>query len=540
MKELFLGLDCSTQGLTAIIIGKSTNEIEFFHKLDFDTIFPQYNTKNGVLLLDEKTVHSPPLMWVEALEAIFDYMLNNGVKIENIRAISGSAQQHGQVYLNNTFEKKLRNLDAMLSLTSQLEHVFSRETSPIWMDSSTSIQCEEIRQALGGKEATIKITGSNTFERFSGPQIKKFYQENPKKYSQTTKIHLVSSFLASILLGENAPIDYGDGAGMNLMNIQKKQWDQRAINATAPDLKIKLPRLCASHEIIGKISPYFVKRFGFNPDTCIVAWSGDNPNSLIGVGLIEKGKIAISLGTSDTYFSYLKELTLDLRGEGHVFGAPTGDYMSLICYKNGSLTREHVKNSLGLDWQEFSRILNNTPPGNYGRIMLPYYLPEIVPLVLNPQIKRFGFDEFNKEGNVRAVIEGQILSMKLHSDWINEAPEEIMVTGGASVNDEILQTITDIFRVPLKKLDITNTAALGAALRSLYSYTRHINEKISWQELINAHVNSRIVKKITPRLQYKQLYNDMVKLYKKHEDYYLKRGPNPEPFRQEFIRKYFG
>ncbi|MHA1726564.1 MAG: xylulokinase [Promethearchaeota archaeon] len=540
MKELFLGLDCSTQGLTAIIIGKSTNEIEFFHKLDFDTIFPQYNTKNGVLLLDEKTVHSPPLMWVEALEAIFDYMLNNGVKIENIRAISGSAQQHGQVYLNNTFEKKLRNLDAMLSLTSQLEHVFSRETSPIWMDSSTSIQCEEIRQALGGKEATIKITGSNTFERFSGPQIKKFYQENPKKYSQTTKIHLVSSFLASILLGENAPIDYGDGAGMNLMNIQKKQWDQRAINATAPDLKIKLPRLCASHEIIGKISPYFVKRFGFNPDTCIVAWSGDNPNSLIGVGLIEKGKIAISLGTSDTYFSYLKELTLDLKGEGHVFGAPTGDYMSLICYKNGSLTREHVKNSLGLDWQEFSRILNNTPPGNYGRIMLPYYLPEIVPLVLNPQIKRFGFDEFNKEGNVRAVIEGQILSMKLHSDWINEAPEEIMVTGGASVNDEILQTITDIFRVPLKKLDITNTAALGAALRSLYSYTRHINEKISWQELINAHVNSRIVKKITPRLQYKQLYNDMVKLYKKHEDYYLKRGPNPEPFRQEFIRKYFG
>ncbi len=539
MNELFLGLDCSTQGLTAIIIEKNTSGVKFFHDLDFETTFPHYNTKNGVLLLDEKTVHSPPLIWIEALETMFDYMLKRGVEIEQIKAISGSAQQHGQVYLNSTFEKRLKNLNPKLSLAFQLEHVFSRNTSPIWMDSSTTEQCEEIRKALGGKEATIKITGSDTFERFSGPQIRKFYQKQPEKYGRTAIIHLVSSFLSSLLLGKNAPIDHGDGAGMNLMNIQSKKWDVRALNATAPGLKKKLPKLCASHKIIGKISPYFVKRYGFNPDTYIVAWSGDNPNSLIGVGLIEKGKVAISLGTSDTYFSYLKELSLDLKGEGHVFSAPTGDYMSLICYKNGSLTREYVKNSLGLSWQEFSRILMNTPPGNLGKIMLPYYLPEIVPLVLNPRIMRFGFDKFDMEGNVRGIIEGQFLSMKLHSQWINETPKEIMVTGGASINDEILQTIADIFGAHVNKLDITNSAVLGAALRSIYSYTRHFHGKISWRELINTHSKGRTIKRITPRLQYRQLYDDMVKLYKKHEDYYLNKGPNPEPFRKEFIRKYF-
>lgn len=209
---------------------------------------------------------------------------------------------------------------------------------------------------------TIKITGSNTFERFSGPQIRKFFQENREMYNNTAKNHLISSFMASILIGKNAPIDHADEAGMNLMNIQTKKWDENALKATAPGLKEKLPNLCNSFDMIGPISEYFVHRYNFKSNCINIAWSGDNPNSLIGVGLIKQGLIAISLGSSDTYFGYLLDLYLDLNGEGHVFVAPTGDYMSLICYKNGSLAREKVKDQFNIDWQEFSKALNNTPP----------------------------------------------------------------------------------------------------------------------------------------------------------------------------------
>jgi len=71
--------------------------------------------------------------------------------------------------------------------------------------------------------------------------------------------------------------------------------------------------------------------------------------------------------------------------------------------------------------------------------MLPYFLPEIVPLVLEPAVYRFGFDENDIQGNVRGIIEAQFLSMRLHSEWIQEQPEEIYATGGASANKEILQ-----------------------------------------------------------------------------------------------------
>ena len=478
-------------------------------------------------------------MWIEALEMLFNRFIQDNLPLEHIKAISGSGQQHGTVYLNSSFESILKKLDSNKSLTNQLVHVFTRNLSPVWMDSSTTKECVEIRNKLGGMESTIKITGSNTFERFSGPQIRKFFKQNYDDYVNTSAIHLVSSFLSSILLGKNSPIDHSDGAGMNLMNIRTKQWDQKALDATAPDLLLKLPPLTNSYDVIGTISPYFIEKYGFSSNTILIPWSGDNSNSLIGLGLTSQGKAALSLGTSDTYFSYLEYLKYDLRGEGHVFGAPTGDYMGLICYKNGSLAREKIKNKFALTWKDFSDILRKTPPGNYGKIMLPYFLPEIVPLVLQPKVYRLGFDENDLEGNVRAVIEAQFLSMKLHSQWIGEQPIEIYATGGASSNIEILQIAANIFNSNIRQFEDTNSSAIGAALRSTKSYYDSASKIIDWTDLVNSFLKIQKTNLIKPNRKYTELYNNMLEIYKKYETFILKGGEDPERSREDFIKKYF-
>ncbi|MFW9865885.1 MAG: xylulokinase [Candidatus Thorarchaeota archaeon] len=540
MNDLFLGLDCSTQSLSYVLIDYSSKKIIDRDQVNFDDDLPHYKTINGVIPSEEGVlVHSYPLMWVEALELLFTKMKDGGLPLKDIKAVSGSSQQHGTVYLNEHFEEKIMDLNTDKPLIEQIGDAFSRKTSPIWMDSSTSQQCKEIREALGGMENTIRITGSNTFERFSGPQIRKFYQESENGYHNTSIIHLVSSFLASVLIGKNAPIDHGDGAGMNLMNIRTKEWDEKALEATAPNLQQKLPLLANSFDIIGNLSDYFVKNYNFNTECVSVAWSGDNPNSLIGVGLIEKGKAAISLGTSDTYFGYLHDLYIDLNGEGHVFGAPTGDYMSLICYKNGSLAREKIKDQFNLKWSDFSTVLNRTPPGNYGKIMLPYFFPEIVPLILKPRVYRFGLREDDLEGNVRAIIEAQFLSMRLHSEWIGERPKEIFVTGGASVNKAILKIAANIFNIQIRKFDFTDSAALGAALRAAKSYYNSINIMKNWTEIIKDFVKIHEAVMIKPNKKLRELYNDMLILYKKCESFVLLKDENPEPFRTKFVKKYF-
>jgi len=139
MVEYFLGLDCSTQSLTAILIDFNSKEIKFQYSINYDRDLPYYNTENGIIIdKDDKVVHSYPLMWIEALELLFGVMKKNEIQLKEIKAISGSGQQHGTVYLNDKFEKILENLDPNKSLIDQIGDCFTRKTAPIWMDSSTS------------------------------------------------------------------------------------------------------------------------------------------------------------------------------------------------------------------------------------------------------------------------------------------------------------------------------------------------------------------------------------------------------------------
>ncbi|MBC8247183.1 MAG: hypothetical protein H8E81_06330, partial [Deltaproteobacteria bacterium] len=67
-RRLFLGLDLSTQSLTAVVIDRSGDFIEQF-SINFDERYASYKTEGGVLIGEDPTVaHSDPNMWMEALD----------------------------------------------------------------------------------------------------------------------------------------------------------------------------------------------------------------------------------------------------------------------------------------------------------------------------------------------------------------------------------------------------------------------------------------------------------------------------------------
>src|SRR5471030_415174 len=486
MAKLFLGLDSSTQSLSAVVIDLDARKVIYEKSLNFDKSLPHYKTKNGVLPgRDPLVKHSSPLMWAEALDLIFAEMKRDGVALGKILAVSGSGKQHGSVYFNERIEIALANLNSKKSLVENLHGVFSRKTSPIWMDSSTAVECAEIRKKLGGIKYTASRTGSDAFERFTGPQIRKFFKTEPDAYKKTSGIALISSFMASLLAGKIAPIDFGDGAGMNLMDIRNKVCSMEALKATAPSLKLKLPPLAPSGQVIGKTSNYFVEKFGLNPEALATTWTGDNPASVIGLGLIKPGQIAVSLGTSDTFFGTMTQCRTDENGEGHVFGSPTGGYMTLICFKNGSLAREKIRELYGIgNWDDFGKLVASTKPGNDGGILLPWFEAEIVPRVNKPGIHRFDLDEKNAAANGRAIFEAQMLSMRLHSQWMQIAPEKIFATGGASKDTALLQVMADVMNCRVQRIEISKSAALGAAIQAAHGFLTAAGKKPKWEKLV--------------------------------------------------------
>lgn len=482
MDSLYVGIDCSTQSLTLQVLSigadddlvahghheaakRAEENIVWQHVINFDRDLPQYGTRHGVLpSADPSVVHAPPKMWADALALGLGALASSGLELSKIAAISGSAQQHGTVYL-----------DAAGG--------FSRATSPIWLDTSTSAECAEITDALGGANVVAQMSGSRAFERFSGPQIRKFWKHEPDAYERTARIHLISSFLASLLIGPagrpgqaadaaclDAPVDVCDASGMSLMNLRTSDWDQRALDATAPGLRDRLPPIVPSSTVIGRIAPRWCERFGL-PAANVVAWLGDNSSSLVGIDLREEGDVGISLGTSDTIFGVMRDPRVSPDGIGHVFASPSGGFMGITVFANGSLARERVRDMYGLDWAGFSEALRSTPPGNNGARMLPYFVPEITPPVPVAGVQRFNLDERDAAKNVRAVVEAQMTAMKQYSAWMGVKVKRLVATGGASGNPEVLKVMSEVFGLPVERRQVSNSACLGAAVRAWRSDT---------------------------------------------------------------------
>lgn len=460
---LSLGIDVSTQGIKAELIDPADPLCRFSGvSVNFGADLPQYGAPEGFRPNPDPLIRqADPGMWLEALDLLFARMRDAGLPLAEIGMISGSGQQHGSVYLTDRFDVALRSLDPAGTLAGQLVPVLSRRYAPIWMDRSTSRECRELDERFG--ERLRRVTGSPAVERFTGPQIRKFARENPEAYRDTAVIHLVSSFCCSVLCGASAPIDYGDGAGMNLLNLETLAWDPEIAAFTAPGLLEKLPPAVPSNTVAGGLSPYFEK-YGLKAGTPVAVWSGDNPNSLVGTGAAEPGTAVVSLGTSDTFFAPMRDFRTDPEGYGHVFGNPAGGFMSLICFTNGSLAREAVRKECGLSYEEFDRV---TPVPAAERLMLPYFSPESTPLVLTPGVK-YDFDPEEADGpaRVRALLESQILSMRLHSAWQGLTLRRIRVTGGASRSPLLRRIIADVFQSEVETIAVSNSAGLGAALRA--------------------------------------------------------------------------
>lgn len=301
----------------------------------------------------------------------------------------------------------------------------------------------------------------------------KIYQQTPEVYANTERVSLVSSFMCSLLLGEYAAIDTSDGAGMNLMDLTSQvelaprlgpsgraavagdcfpstsallwlvtytppalcrppahfgghlvcdvlqSWADSAVDACAPGLRPKLGEVVPAHTILGPISSYMADRYGFDPSCQVVAWSGDNPNSVAGLGLRAPGDLGLSLGTSDTLMSITDAEESQPGIEGHFFVNPVSptSHMSLLCYKNGSLAREAVaKRTAGGSFADFEALVQSTPAGNDGNIGFFINEAEIIPFIpitgtrlFDGQGKRV--DSFPPAVEARAILEGQMMSM---------------------------------------------------------------------------------------------------------------------------------
>lgn len=459
---LTLGIDSSTQSVKALVYNVEDKSVVTAVSVNFGKDLPEFGCPDGFLPNEDPLVRqADPLLWVAALDKVLQ-KLADSFDTSKIDAIGGDGQQHGSVYLGDGWSAALASLSDPSdgrTLVERLDGAFSRSVAPIWMDSSTHAEVAALDARFC--EALRLRTGSPAIERFTGPQIMKFAKDDPTAYAATKRIHLVSSFLCSILAGADAPVDTGDGAGMNLLDLGKGEWDREICDFVAPRLVEKLP--CVYDGSCGlRLAGYFAK-YGLRPGIPIAPFTGDNPASLVGTGADKPGVAVISLGTSDTFFAAMPNFRTDPDGCGHVFGNPSGGFMSLACFKNGSLAREKVRTMVGCDYRFFDETAFELAAGFQGRAF-PYFEEEITPKHAATGLEAdFDWNAASDAEKVVSVVRGQVLNMFERTRWIGSF-DTIRVTGGASRSKGIRGTIAAVFGAKVETLDVPDSAALGGAI----------------------------------------------------------------------------
>jgi xylulokinase len=469
----------------------------------------------------EGEVYAPVALWLEALDLVLARLKEKDCPLSRIRGISGSCQQHGSVYWSHEAGRLLSSLDSKGELVKQLAPgAFSYEFSPNWQDHSTQKECDAFEERVGGADRLAQVTGSAAHHRFTGPQIMRLKQKLPDMYASTMRISLVSNFLASVLMGRIAPMDISDVCGMNLWDMHENKWSEPLLELTAggkegvEELKSKLGEVRQDGGgSMGAVCGYFVSRYGFSPECQVAPFTGDNPGTILALPLRPLDAI-VSLGTSSTFLMVTPVYKPD--ASYHFFNHPTtpGHYMFMLCYKNGGLAREKVRDALpapssGDPWANFNQSVLSIPPldiakpGDRAKIGLYFPLPEIVPNIRSGTwrytVSQGGDDlqeseAWGAEKDARAIVESQALSMRLRSQNLVSAPKgsklpaqprRIYLVGGGSLNPAIAKVMGDVLGGVdgVYRLDVGgNACALGGAYKAVWAFERADGE--TFDELI--------------------------------------------------------
>ena len=480
-ERLALGLDSSTQSLSAVVIDIDTAEKCFEHALDYrtDERLNRFGIREDYILPPREVgeAEQPPLMYLASLDAMFADLRESGVPLENILLINTSGQQHGHVYLNRDATPLFAQLttadEGHPDLQTLLKDAFAYPNAPIWMTANTTAQTEAVRDAVGGKSEMIDRSGSDAPLRFTGTVMRCIGERFPESYAETAKVQLISSFIPAVLTGNaDVPIDYGNACGMSLMNYRAKVWDNALLAATAVGLpggvtalQSKLPTLARPDSIVGTLAAYYVMKYGLTDECAIIAGSGDNPQSKVPVG----GDL-LSLGTSFVNMVSTDGDTLDREGFANAMYDGINRPFMFGCRTNGAMVWDAVRNHHGLAKETYApaeTALQTTSPGKFMTFWQPktesFPVSGAFDLIRTTEQPTLATD-------YTGIIETSLAALYIYSAaFTQQTKAPLFVTGGATDSPEIMRRVAGIWNRPTLPVE-KGGAALGAAVAGVKTF----------------------------------------------------------------------
>lgn len=415
----------------------------------------------------EYPLHSPVAGWAEQdPDEIFEAVLDSLAEVvrsveernEEISGVSFSAAMHSLLAL----DEEHRPLTAALTFA----------------DNRAAEQAARIKWEMNGL-SIHRRTGTPIHPMSPLAKLLWFREEVAETFEKAVRWVSVKEYVFYRLFGEFV-VDYSIASATGLFNLKSLDWDEGALEiAGLPREKLSSP-VPTTHIVEGLHAEY-AERLGLDEETPFIVGANDGVLANLGVGAIDPGVVACSIGTSGAVRTVIPEPEVD--EEGSTFCYALTDEMWAIGgpINNGGIALQWTLDELFYDLKEDAEEKGRDPyelmeelaveveAGSRGLIFLPYLTGERAPH-WNPDVKGVFFGltlQHRREHLIRAVLEGVIYQMSLVAQSLEEVagePTEVRATGGFTQSELWRQITADVFNKEIVFPESYQSSCLGAAL----------------------------------------------------------------------------
>jgi xylulokinase len=479
---LFLGIDVSTTGSKALLVdaaGAIVSSATTPHTLS--TPRPLWSEQD------------PREWWRAVAMSIRAALESAGATGADVAAVGLTGQMHGLVLL-----------DAAGTVL---------RPAILWNDQRTAEQCDEIRARVG-RERLIRVTGNDALTGFTAPKILWVREHEPEVYARAEHILLPKDFARYCLTGDYA-MDKADGSGTLLFDLAARDWSDEVLAALEIS-RAWLPPTFEGPEVTGRISQEAAEITGLAAGTLVMAGGGDQSAQAVGVGAVEPGTVAVTLGTSGVVFAPTEAPLLEPEGRLHAFchALPNRWHlMGVMLSAAGSL--QWYRDTLAPDVSFDTLVAEaaEAPAGSEGLLFLPYLTGERTPYP-DPLARGswIGLTVRHKRAHLtRSVLEGVAFGLRdnfalLHQVGLRDV-RRVLVSGGGARSSLWLQILATVLGVDLICDAPTEGAAYGAALLAGLGAG-------AWQELPSVDAMGAAAVRIQPDPALAPLYEQLYAQYR--------------------------
>jgi xylulokinase len=447
--SIYLGIDIGTSGTKTLAMSARGKILA-----EATSLYPSYHPKP---LWSEQ---EPDDWWRATVKTIRQVVKQARLKPPDVKAIGLSGQMHGSVFL----DKRNRVIRRAI----------------LWNDQRTAAECDEMESRAGGRSELIRMVANPALTGFTAPKILWLRNREPKHFEKTAKILLPKDDVRRRMTGEFAT-DVSDASGMLLLDVGRRAWSTELLNKLELDPAL-FARLYESEQPTGNLTKEAAKELGLSTECIVVGGAGDCAAGAVGNGIVSRGTLSTSIGTSGIMFVHSDTVEVDPAGRLHTFcHAVHGKWHMMGVSLSGGGCFQWFRNRLCQaeiaaakrtkqdPYDILSREAAKIPPGSEGLFFLPYLSGERTPHA-DPDARAcfIGLTLAHTRGHmVRAIMEGVSYAMRDSLSIIRElgvSVREIRASGGGSKNPLWRQIQADVFGQKVATINAEEGPAYGVAL----------------------------------------------------------------------------